>query len=227
MPNKLSEVLHDADFDLNSLSQLLQISRETINSLTIYHETLKFWQRKINLVAPSTVDQAWHRHFLDSAQLVDALPDRPGHLIDLGSGAGFPGLVVGLLRREKFGGCDAERLTLSEADQRKAAFLKEVCRKTGLVADIDVARITYSGENNSGVKADFVSARAFAPLPKLLALAVPFFSNDTIGVFPKGRGWADEVTAASDAWAFKLERKASETDREGQILVMTELVRKA
>lgn len=174
------------------------------------------WQAKINLVSPGTLSEVWHRHFADSAQLVRLAPADAKTWLDLGSGAGFPGLVVALLLAEK-GLC---RVTLCESDTRKAAFLADVKRKLGLAVDIISARIETDSTHASVGRVDVVSARALAPLQRLVPLAAPFFHEQTVGLFPKGREAEKEIAEAATAWRFEAELQPSVTDREGRIAVI-------
>ncbi len=187
------------------------VSRETIAKLLAYEALLRQWQRTINLVAPSTLDQIWSRHFADSAQLLALAPAGAQHWLDLGSGAGFPGLVLALLLAERGGAS----MTLIESDQRKVAFLREVARKTGVPVDILCERIE---KRATQTKLDVITARALAPLPRLLDLAAPYFSDDTVGVFPKGREAQAELDAASMRWNFSVALHPSLTDGEGRVV---------
>jgi 16S rRNA (guanine527-N7)-methyltransferase len=217
--------------DAASFQTVFNVSRETLLKLETYAALMRRWQPTINLVAPSTVPDIWHRHFADSAQIFQLLPDlalmaQAGgpHWLDLGSGAGFPGLVVGIMMAERGFG----RLTLIESDQRKAAFLREVVRETGLgrsmLVDIVVGRIESPANHTKVGQVDVVSARALAPLPKLLGWAEPYFGAQTHGLLLKGRDAGLEVEAASalPGWQFRLE--ASVTDVEARIVVVTRAV---
>jgi 16S rRNA (guanine527-N7)-methyltransferase len=201
------------------------VSRETIERLKIYEALLRKWQPTINLVAPSTMESIWHRHFADSAQILRLVPlIRPIRWLDLGAGAGFPGLVSAVLL------CDqtASRVILVESDSRKAAFLREVVRETGIAAsvtvDIAVSRIeTLANQARIGA-VDVISARALAPLPKLLRLALPFFQSETTGLFLKGREVGAEVAAAQQVFEFDAELQSSLTDLDAGIVVIRNLV---
>jgi 16S rRNA (guanine527-N7)-methyltransferase len=197
-------------------------SPETIDRLTIYASTLALWQKRINLVAPGTLPDVWHRHFADSAQLLDLAPPQVSGWIDLGSGAGFPGLVIAILyagRPEP-----RPRITLLESDQRKCAFLAEVVRQTGLTAlipvDILCARIEAAPTRAKLAKADVVSARALAPLERLLELASPYLGPSGRGLFLKGRGVEAELAAAARSFEFSYELVPSRTEAEAGIVVM-------
>jgi 16S rRNA (guanine527-N7)-methyltransferase len=187
------------------------VSRETIAKLSTYAALLKEWQRTINLVAPSTLVDVWGRHFADSAQLLALAPAGAKRWLDLGSGAGFPGLVLAIILAEQ-GGAD---VTLIESDQRKAAFLREVARQTGVPVDILCERIEKRATQS---KVDVITARALAPLPRLLELAAPYFAEDTVGLFLKGREARAEVDAALKRWDFSFALHQSQTDEKGRVV---------
>jgi 16S rRNA (guanine527-N7)-methyltransferase len=195
------------------------VSRETIERLKTYEALLKQWQKTINLVAPSTLADVWHRHFADSAQLLALAPPNAKHWVDLGSGAGFPGLVLAILLAERGGG----RVTLIESDTRKAAFLAEVARRTGVPVDIQGTRIEKSATQAKVGPVDVVTARALAPLPRLLDLSAPYFSGPTVGLFLKGREAETEVQAAEKLWEFEAELHQGLTDASGKVVVIRAL----
>jgi len=192
------------------------VSRETMARLEAYAALLTRWTRRINLVAPTTVADLWARHIADSAQLMDLAPANARTWIDLGTGAGLPGMVVAVLAAEKR---PALRLRLVESDSRKVAFLSEAARATGVSVTIEPHRI----EVISPAPHDVVSARALAPLPRLCALAHRFAGPDTIFLFPKGARLESELTAATAAWHIRAERIASRTDPAAAILRIREL----
>jgi len=199
-----------------------KISRETLDRLQLYEALLRQWQSKINLIAPGTLGQVWHRHFADSAQLLRYAPLAPTTWIDLGSGAGFPGLVVAILLAEK----TQCRVALVESDTRKAAFLSEVARRTGVAVEIAPARIENPATQGKLSTAEIVSARALAPLDRLLELAAPYFSPATVGLFLKGREVKGEIEAAERKWKFAIALHESLTDNEGRIAVVSGLARR-
>ena len=194
------------------------VSRETLERLETYEALLKQWQRTINLVAPSTLSDIWHRHFADSAQLL-ALAPGAERWLDLGSGAGFPGLVLAILLAERGHG----RVTLIESDTRKAAFLAEVARRVGVAVDIQGTRIEKSATQAKLGPVDVIAARALAPLPRLLELSAPYFSGPTMGLFLKGREVEAEVEAARQLWDFEPELRQSLTAISGRIVVIRAL----
>jgi 16S rRNA (guanine527-N7)-methyltransferase len=195
------------------------VSRETVERLKAYEALLKQWQKTINLVAPSTLPDIWHRHFADSAQLLALAPPGAERWLDLGSGAGFPGLVIAILLAERGSG----RMTLIESDTRKAAFLAEVARRVGVPVDIRGTRIEKTATQAKLGPVDVVTARALAPLPRLLDLSAPFFSGPTMGLFLKGREAEAEVEAARKLWDFEPELHQSLTDASGRIIVIRAL----
>lgn len=208
--SKFHEITGPKDF-----AEVFRVSRETTEKLEIYAAVLKQWQKTINLVAPSTLQQIWHRHFADSAQLL-ALAPAEGRWIDLGSGAGFPGLVLAILRAET----SPNRSTLIESDTRKAAFLAEVGRKTGVAVDILPTRIEISPTRVKVDEVQCVTARALAPLPRLLGLVLPYYSPRTIGMFLKGREVVAEIEEARKTWDFSVDLKPSLTDPEGRVALI-------
>lgn len=195
------------------------VSRETLDRLKTYESALQLWQKTINLVAPSTLGHVWHRHFADSAQLVALAPPAPKTWVDLGSGAGFPGLVVAILLAPEA----KTRVTLVESDARKAAFLREVARQVAVPVDIFCERAEQAATRVSLHACDVVSARAVAPLTRLLALAKPFTGAHTVCLFPKGRDANTELQDAEIAWKFNVELGPSLTDSDARIAIIREL----
>jgi len=192
------------------------VSRETAERLIAYERLLRQWQKAVNLVAPGTLPQVWLRHFADSAQLWRLVPADARSLVDLGSGAGFPGLVLAILRGDR----PAPRVTLIESDLRKAAFLREVARQTATPVEILSTRIENPETHRKVGRVDVVTARALAPLSRLLGLAVPFFGPSTVGLFLKGRGIEREISDARAAWQFELDLVPSMTDAHGHVAVV-------
>lgn len=184
------------------------VSRETIFYLQMYQKYLEQWQRKINLISASTLSEIWTRHFADSLQLVSHIPKEKISLIDLGSGAGFPGLVLAIARKESL------NVTLVEADLRKCLFLENVSRET-ISVKILRGRIEALEKIE---KQDVITARALAPLTILLDYAFPLMKENSICLFPKGKGVNTEIKEATKKWDFDLEIFPSITDSTGSIL---------
>lgn len=189
------------------------VSRETVERLEAYLTVLEKWQRRINLVGKTTLEDPWRRHFLDSAQLLALLPTPTRVLLDLGSGAGFPGLVLAIL--------GVPEVHLVEADGRKSAFLIEAARITGTRIVLHTLRL----EALPVFPVDVVTARAFAPLARILEGAAPFLLAGAQGVFLKGQSVDDELTEAQSQWTMSVERFASRSDPTGHILRIGEIHR--
>lgn len=192
----------------------LDVSRETNERLTIYADLLRLWNSKINLVAPSTIEDLWSRHFIDSAQLYDLAANSVEHWADLGSGGGFPGLVIAILAQ---GEAMPLRITLVESDARKSAFLRTVLRETGVAASV----ITERAENVPPLDASVVSARALAPMAKLLTFAHRHLAQDGVALLPKGQNWEKEVRDAQSAWRFSYRIDKSVLEQNSVILSVT------
>ena len=188
-------------------------TRERCDSLEDYAEILQKWQKKINLVGQSTLNNIWRRHFLDSAQLVQFIPGKTLDIIDLGSGAGFPGLVLAILAD-----CTVR---LIESDTRKAEFLRQVIRLTNASASVHCGRI----EAYSGSGADVIVSRACAPLKNLLEYASVVSHNSSKLLFLKGRSWEMELRACRMMWHIDYNYYASCTDPESAIIEINEFNR--
>lgn len=185
------------------------VSRETLARLDVLVENLMRWQKAINLVGRTTLQDVWERHILDSAQLKPLMPTQAKTVADLGSGGGFPGLVVAAL-------CPEIAVTLIEADARKAAFLGDTARRMDLLKNpkLHVGRL----ETVAPVGADIVTARALAPLGQLLTWGARHGKNGAIYLFHKGKGWQGELTEATKAWDITYQPTTSVTDRDAVIL---------
>ena len=195
--------------DAAAFAALAGVSRETLARLEAYVDVLKRWQSRINLVAPRSLPEVWARHVWDSAQLRSHLPPETRSLIDLGSGAGFPGLVLAILG---VGG-----VALAEADQRKAAFLREAARITDTAVEIHACRI----EAIQGPTRDVVTARALAPLVRLLPLARRFCRPDSTVLLLKGQDVEEELTEATRDRILRPDRLPSRSSPSGTILRFT------
>lgn len=191
------------------------VSRETLRRLDIIAELLRKWQKTINLVAPATLPDVWSRHIADSLQLVNHVPGEAARWVDLGSGGGFPGLVVAAA----LAGRPGTEVHLVESDTRKSAFLREAARAAELPVRVHAQRIEQVAQALAP-GTQVVSARALAPLPKLLELAEPFLSAGAFGVFPKGRDAEHELTEARKGWTLDCDFRASVSDREARVLLV-------
>ena len=189
----------------------LNVSRETLDVFSVYGETLAKWQSKINLISAKTMDNVWRRHFLDCAQLHNLLPSGTKSILDIGSGAGFPGLVLAVM--------GVKNVTLVEADSKKCVFLREVVRRTGRHANIVNCRI----EEFSGGYFDIITARALAPMGKLLSYINPHFGPSTKGIFLKGEQVDRELTKAKKQWKLKYKAVPSITSDRGSIIIVEKI----
>ncbi len=204
-----------------------EVSDEIREKLETYAALLKRWQKTINLVAPSTLDEVWHRHFADSAQIWRYRPEKAQEdneentqtWLDLGSGAGFPGLVLAIMASETGG----TRHILVESDSRKAAFMREVARETRVAVDILGMRIENPETQAKIGKADCVTARALAPLSRLVEIAAPYFASSTLGMFLKGRDVSAELENAARDWQFAFELIPSVTEEAGRVVLLKAL----
>jgi 16S rRNA (guanine527-N7)-methyltransferase len=192
----------------------LHVSRESAERLETYVSLLLQWQARINLIGPSTRDDIWTRHIADALQLLPLLPANVSKLADLGSGAGIPGLILAIVRPIE--------AHLFESNLKKGAFLREAARQTGAKAHIHSIRIEEAGFVAETIKAQAVTARALAPLPKLLVYAQTFLENGAIGYFHKGQDVDAELTDATKSWKMQVEKHPSTTDSRGVILVVRE-----
>jgi 16S rRNA (guanine527-N7)-methyltransferase len=188
------------------------VSRETISPLADYVALLLKWNKSINLIGPATKTDIWTRHIEDSAQLVALIPSSATSLVDLGSGAGLPGLVIAMMRPDL-------EVTLVEQDQRKAAFLKEAKRA------LKLANVTVAATNIAKVTAmfDVVTARALAPLLQLCAMAKPLMGEGAQCLFPKGANHANELTDAREIWQFEHTLIPSQTNADACLIIISNL----
>ncbi len=191
------------------------VSRETLDRLDAYVALLTKWQRRINLVAPASLGDVWRRHLLDSAQLAEYLPAAPARLVDLGSGAGFPGLVLAIVA--------GQNVELIESDGRKCAFLTAAAAETGAKVTVHEARIEAMPRG----PADVITARACAPLTRLLGYAERFRGPDTVCLFQKGARVDEELTEAAKTWMMDFQRYPSQTDPQGTLLSIRDFARAA
>ncbi|MGL4280997.1 MAG: 16S rRNA (guanine(527)-N(7))-methyltransferase RsmG [Albidovulum sp.] len=189
----------------------LDVSRETLERLEAYKALLRKWNPAINLVARGTISDAWTRHFVDSAQVFALAPPNARRWLDVGSGGGFPGMVVAIIAAELR---PELAVTLMDSDLRKAAFLGEVARQTGVNATISAGRV----EDLSPAGADVMSARAFAPLTTLLSLAERHLNPQGRGLFLKGARHEAEIADALESFRFDLQKVPSQTDPQAVIL---------
>ena len=206
----------EAPLDAEGFASLMGVSRETVAKLEAYIALLKTWQKAINLVGKSTLSDPWRRHILDSAQLCQFLPRAPFGVVDIGSGAGLPGLIVAIMTT-------AARVHLVEADGRKAQFLREAARRLELTnVTVHAVRI-----ESLTLQADVVTARALAPLAKLLPLAAPLLVSGSRMILLKGANTAAELAEARASWSMRDQLEPSLADPNGRVVILDEVRRRA
>jgi 16S rRNA (guanine527-N7)-methyltransferase len=196
----------------------LDVSRETLADLESFSGLVQKWTPKINLVSAAARDDLWQRHIIDSAQIYRHAPAGFTHWLDIGSGGGFPGIVVAIIGKSL---APDATFTLIESDQRKCAFLRNAIRELGLKAKVIADRI----ESQPPVGAEVVSARALGNLPLLLTLIAPHIVPDGVAILHKGRNAEQEVAEARKNWRFDLEERPSLTDPYGRILLIQRISR--
>lgn len=199
--------------------RLTPVSRETQQRLETFVALLLQWQQKTNLISPATIPNLWTRHVADSLQLIDLAPNAKVW-VDFGAGGGFPAIPVACALAERPGA----QVHLVESNGKKAAFLREAIRATGVPAVVHQKRIEDCGDS-FGDKVDVVSARALAPLKILCDQAFPLIARGAVGLFPKGQDVAAELTEAAKYWRIEAETVPSRTSPEGCIVVVKGLLR--
>ncbi|MEP4052663.1 MAG: 16S rRNA (guanine(527)-N(7))-methyltransferase RsmG [Litorimonas sp.] len=187
----------------------------TLSDYAHWYGLLRKWNARINLVAPKEIDQFWRRHAYDSWQLNAHLPKKWSRLVDLGSGGGFPGLSFGILAKQNGAG----EVHLVESVGKKTSFLKTVARDLKLPVTVHTDRV----ENLMPLNADVLTARAFAPLPRLFGYAHPHLAEGATLLLPKGETADKEIESAQQGWHFAHESFKSETDSAAAILRITDL----
>ena len=196
------------------------VSCETFQNLETYVALLQEWQQKFNLVSNNSLADVWNRHMADSAQLFKYLNNEVDSVYDLGSGAGFPAMVLAIMAKEKY---PHIKFTLMESIAKKTLYLNEVKAKLNLD---NVTVINGRSEDLNLPKADVVTARAVASLDKLLNYVFKFTDRQTKLIFPKGKSYQEELEEAKKFWNFKLKVDASQTSQDGVILLLENLRRK-
>lgn len=198
---------------LGAAAASLHVSRETLKRLEEYEKALNEWQRVKNLVAPSTLSLIWERHFADSLQLISHAPTAL-RWADIGSGAGFPGLVIAAVMAERPGAV----VHLIESDNRKCAFLRDAARRIAAPAIVHHARAEVTMAQLGLL--DAVTARAVAPLKTLFELARPALEGGAVGLFPKGRDYQSEIVDFKVSNKFQLDIAPSLTENEAAIVIV-------
>ena len=200
-------------------SVLADVSRETLERLEIYQRLLSSWTGRINLISPKTVPEIWQRHIEDCAQLAPDMPKTARSYLDCGTGGGLPGLVLAAIGRESH---PDMKVHLAESDHRKSVFLDVAAREMGLEVQIHTSRI----ESLPDQQFDVITARALAPLPRLLPLISRFMGSESVTILQKGARLDSELTEAKRGWHISFEQRSSATDPSGRILLISKVERK-
>jgi 16S rRNA (guanine527-N7)-methyltransferase len=195
----------------------LNVSRETMEKLIAFSSLVEKWTVKINLISKASIPYIWERHIVDSVQIFDLAP-QGGHWVDIGSGGGFPGIIVAILTQNVK---SPHKVTLVESDQRKCAFLRTVIRELSLDAVVLSDRI----EDIPNLNADVLSARALAELAQLLGFAEHHLAASGIALFPKGGTWTKEHEAAQDIWSYDCKAITSTTNPAAAVLKIKDITR--
>ena len=196
-------------FGPSDIESLANVSRETLERIETVIATLKDWSTRLNLIGPNEWRHIWRRHVWDSAQLLDHI-SRDAKVVDLGSGAGFPALIIASALSADGSG----KVSLVEKSAKKATFLRAAIEAADLRADVYACRT----EDVTGVNADIVTARAFAPLQRLMVSASQWLEKDAVALLHKGQKWKEELTAATETWKFTSEAIQSRSGGSGVIL---------
>jgi 16S rRNA (guanine527-N7)-methyltransferase len=206
---------HDEDgFGPEDALRLTGVSRETLGRVYSYLAVLDAWRERINLIGPGEGRHLWRRHVLDSLQLIEQILPEDLEVVDLGTGAGFPGLVIACALAERPGAS----VTLVEKSVRKSQFLEAAIADVGLPARVLTTRIEEAPPNVIGARFDLVTARALAPLPKLLGYGYGWLKPSGKALLMKGRDTAAELTEAREHWTFEVTERASLSSPEGRVL---------
>ncbi|MCC5981997.1 MAG: 16S rRNA (guanine(527)-N(7))-methyltransferase RsmG [Oceanicaulis sp.] len=212
--------MHERAFDAAAFQAATGVSRETLDRFETWRRLLIEWSKHTNLVSRSTLDDFWFRHAYDSWQLLRLAPEGARYWVDIGAGAGFPGLALAITLAETAPG--EVRVTLIESIGKKAAFLRAVIEETGIRADVITAR---AEEVSALPSCDVVTARAVAPLAKLLTWMQPYVEKGAIALIPKGARHEEELTDARKSWTFEASLHASLTSDEAAIIRIERLTR--
>lgn len=191
----------------------LNVSRETLERLFAFCALVEKWNPAINLVSKSGIAEIWHRHVIDSAQLIRQIPSQGGKWGDLGSGGGFPGIILAILAKEIY---PEAALILVESDRRKSVFLSEAAR----LLDISVTIKTQRIEDLEPLQVDVLTARALAPLSNLCDYAYRHLTPDGVAIFPKGAAAVREIEDAKKQWQFNCDTMQSYTDPAALVLAV-------
>lgn len=200
-----------------AIPEWLDVSRETYEKLLSFRLLVEKWNPAINLISKSQIVELWDRHILDSAQLIKFCPVNTESWSDLGSGGGFPGIVIAILAENLYPNL---QITLVESDRRKSVFLGQAARELSLNVRIEATRI----EALAPLKSQIVSARALASLRELLPLVQRHIAAGGVAIFPKGLNAKQEIADARIEWSFKVEEHSSLTSNEAKVLILRDIL---
>lgn len=196
---------------LDFMTSHYRVSRETWSKMLVYEQQLQKWQRAMNLVSKNTLSHVWVRHFIDSAQLLSYIPDGARKIVDMGSGGGFPAMVLAMTGQFE--------VHFIESDRKKIEFLRNVSRETKTPVHLHCCRLeSFKTESLKSITADLVTSRALAPLDKLLGFAQPFAHQETQCLFLKGATHTQEIACTKRKWDVKFSVYPSITDSNGAII---------
>lgn len=199
-----------------AVARAFAVSRESRQKLEAFVALLERWNRTMNLVRDAQGGRIWSRHVADSLQLLAYIPESAKVILDIGSGAGFPGMVLAIALADRGEAC----VYLVESNSRKAAFLREAARTAGVAAVVHACRIEVLDVNALPAPPDVVTARALAPVDRLMALTARFVDQGAVGLFLKGQHVDIELTKASKSWSIDHELRPSTVDPGGRILIV-------
>lgn len=197
-----------------SFNSRFAVSRETFDKLSTYHDLLLLWQEKINLISPKTIHNVWERHILDSCQFASHIVPRETPIIDIGTGAGLPGIILAIL--------GFPSITLVDSDQKKCVFLQEAAAKLGLETQIISQRVERIRNHN----ASLIVSRALAPLHQLFTWSSPLLSPSGKCLFAKGENYAKEIEDALVGWQFDINVHPSLTHTDAKLLEISHLTKR-
>ena len=210
----------DRSTQINTFSRFFQVSRETIISLEKYEELLINANKKLNLISKSTINFIWHRHILDSFQVIDFIDKNKNTLIDIGSGAGFPGIILAIAAKDRK---IPLKISLIEKSPKKINFLNQVIKKLDLEVDL-ICQDVFKNENK--LTADILTARAFKPFPIFLKLIHNKAINWNLLFVFLGKTGNEQLLQASKSWHIQYKRRVSITDNDSTIIEVNNLKKK-
>lgn len=206
------------NISMENFCKIYNVSRETYSKLELYCQSLSEWQQKFNLVSNTSLSDAWNRHIADSAQLFNLIPANAKTMLDMGSGAGFPGMVIAIMANER---TPYLKVTLAESITKKTLYLNHVKE----ITNTNVKILNIRVEEIKG-RFDVITARAMTALIDLLKYAHPLLATKGICIFPKGRNASEEIKLAKTKWNFDYKSVSSQTSDDGEILIISNLTKK-